>query len=160
MSARSKRDLAGDVWLLMARFTMDKLQRGEHLTLLREEGLTPGHMKALSVLDAEEPKPMGVIADLMHCDASQMTWLVDRLEERGLVERRALPADRRVKTIALTPKGVEFRQRMIFEMFTPPEELIGLDGATLEALRTELEKLPAPEGTSWFTPTARPARRV
>ena len=160
MSARSKRELAGDVWLLMARFTMDKFQRGAHLPLLRQEGLTPGHMKTLSVLDADEPRPMGVIADQMQCDASQMTWLVDRLEERGFVERRALPTDRRVKTIALTPKGVEFRRRMLFEMFTPPEELVGLDATTLEALRAELEKLPAPEGTPWFAPAGRPARKA
>jgi DNA-binding MarR family transcriptional regulator len=89
-----------------------------------------------------------------------MTWLVDRLEERGLAERRALPSDRRVKTIALTPKGVEFRRRMLVEMFTPPEELLGLDAATLEALRSDLEKLPAPEGTSWFAPVGRPARKT
>jgi DNA-binding MarR family transcriptional regulator len=157
---RTKRDLAADVWLMMARFTMDKFQRGEHLTMLREEGLTPGHMKTLSALDADEPRPMGVIAEQMHCDASQMTWLVDRLEERGLVERRTQPTDRRVKAIALTAKGVEFRRRMLFEMFTPPEELVDLDATTLEALRAELEKLPAPEGNPWFTPAGRPARRT
>ncbi len=74
----------------MARFTMEKFQRGEHLALLREHGLTPGHMKTLSILDPEQPRPMGVMADMMHCDASQVTWLVDRLEERGFVERRSL----------------------------------------------------------------------
>jgi MarR family transcriptional regulator, organic hydroperoxide resistance regulator len=89
-----------------------------------------------------------------------LEWLIDRLEERGLVERRPLPTDRRVKTIALTPKGVKFRRRMLFEMFTPPEELLGLDASTLEALRSELEKLPAPVGTSWFAPAGRPARKT
>ena len=114
----------------MARFTMEKFQRGEHLTLLREHGLTPGHM--------------------MHCDASQVTWLVDRLEERGFVERRSLPTDRRVKTIALTPAGVAFRAELMEHMFEPPPELMEVDAATLESLREALERLPAPQDGYWY----------
>ena len=83
-AARSKRNVAGDVWRLMARFTLSQVQRGEHFELLREHGLTPGHLKALAILDADEPRPMGAMADGLQCDASQVTWLVDRLEERGL----------------------------------------------------------------------------
>ncbi|HYJ59850.1 MAG TPA: MarR family transcriptional regulator [Actinomycetota bacterium] len=149
MSARSKRDVAGDVWRLMARFTLERFQRGGHLAILREEGLTPGHLKALSILDPDEPRPMGVLADMMQIDASQMTWLVDRLEERGYVERRSLPTDRRVKTIALTASGRALRTRLQFEMFQPPEDLVALDAHTLEALREQLEKLPPPLGTFW-----------
>ncbi len=150
MGTRTKRTVAWEVWRLMARFTMEKFQRGEHLTLLREEGLTPGHMKTLTILDPKQPRPMGVLADMMNCDASQVTWLVDRLEERGMVERRALPTDRRVKTIALTAKGQAFRDRLMEHMFEPPPELMQLDAATLEALRDELAKLPEPVGGIWF----------
>lgn len=150
MSSRSKRTVAWQVWRLMARFTMEKFQRGEHLTLLREHGLTPGHMKTLTILDPEVPRPMGVLADMMNCDASQVTWLVDRLEERGMVERRALPTDRRVKTIALTAKGQAFRDRLMEHMFEPPPELMQLDAATLQALRDQLSKLPEPVGGVWL----------
>jgi DNA-binding MarR family transcriptional regulator len=140
----------------MARFTMDKFQRGEHLAILREHGLTPGHMKTLTILDPDQPRPMGVLADMLHCDASQVTWLVDRLEERGFVERQALPTDRRVKTIALTPAGVEFRSQLMEHMFEPPPELMQVDAATLEALREELEKLPLPANGFWFGIEQRP----
>ena len=150
MSTRTKRTVAWEVWRLMARFTMEKFQRGEHLTLLREQGLTPGHMKTLTILDPDQPRPMGVMADMMNCDASQVTWLVDRLEEQGMVERRAQPTDRRVKAIALTPKGQAFRDRLMEHMFEPPPELMQLDANTLEALRDELAKLPEPEGGVWF----------
>jgi DNA-binding MarR family transcriptional regulator len=158
MSARSKRDLAGEVWQLMARFTIEKFQRGGHLETLREQGLTPGHLKTLSVLDPAEPRPMGAMAELLRCDASQVTWLVDRLEERGFVERRTLPTDRRVKTIALTTAGVEYRRRLLSEMFVPPEELLALDATTLQTLLDQLEKLPAPTGDTWpVGANARPA---
>jgi DNA-binding MarR family transcriptional regulator len=156
VSARSKRTVAWEVWRLMARFTMEKFQRGEHLTLLRERGLTPGHMKALTILDPDLPRPMGVMADMMNCDASQVTWLVDRLEERGFVERRALPTDRRVKTIALTPSGVAFRAELLEHMFEPPPDLMEVDAATLESLREALEQLPAPADDYWFGLERRP----
>ena len=125
---------------------MERVQNGGHFAVLRELGLTPGHLKALAIIQPDEPRPMGVMADIMRCDASQVTWLVDRLEERGLVERRTMPADRRVRTIALTPHGIEVRRLVLDKLFEPPPELIRLDAATLESLREHLQKLPVSGG--------------
>jgi DNA-binding MarR family transcriptional regulator len=149
---RPKRDLAADAWRRMARFTIGQVQAGDQFRLLREQGLTPGHLKALAVLDADEPKPMGAIADAMSVDASQVTWLVDRLEERGFVERRMLPTDRRVKTVALTPRGVEFRERLVEHLYEPPAALLALDVVTLESLLIALSRLPEAEGGIWNLP--------
>ena len=55
---------------------------------------------------------MGRIAELLHCDNSQMTWITDRLEEKGLVERQADPKDRRVKLLALTDEGRRVRDEI------------------------------------------------
>ncbi len=130
----------------MSNFTLQKFQSGSHFARLRERGLTPGHFKVLGWLDPAQPRPMGVLADALGIDNSQVTWLVDRLEEQGLVERLVLPTDRRVKTIALTPEGTAFRLHMLEEVNEPPEELQALDAATLEALREQLEKLPVSPG--------------
>jgi DNA-binding MarR family transcriptional regulator len=43
------------------------------------------------------------LARSLHCHDSNVTGLVDRLEQRGLIERQSNPNDRRVKLIALTP---------------------------------------------------------
>lgn len=139
-----KRDLAlaAEVWRQIASYAFERFQRGEHLAILRELGLTPGHMKALSVLDPDEPRPMGALADALTCDASMATWFVDRLEEKGLVERRPLPVDRRVKTVALTPLGVKTRDRIRGALMVPPSELVALDTDRLEALRVALKALP------------------
>ena len=150
MAARSKRALAGDVWRLMARFAFSQVQRGGQFELLREQGLTPGHLKALAILDADEPRPMGAMADGLRCDASQVTWLVDRLEERGFVERRAMATDRRVKTVALTADGVAFRARLLEHLYEPPEALLSLDAASLETLREHLERLPDGDDDAWL----------
>lgn len=151
--------VAEDVWRKMAGFTFSRLQRGGHFAILRELGLTPGHLKALGVLDPDEPRPMRALADALVCDASTVTWLVDRLEERGLVERRSLPADRRVKTVALTPLGVQTRERLADAMFQPPAELLALGDERLEALRHALEGLPLPEHPFW-SGHARPQDRT
>jgi DNA-binding MarR family transcriptional regulator len=111
-------------------------------------------MKALAILDPLEPKPMRAMADALACDASMVTWLVDRLEERGLVKRRTSPTDRRVKTLVLTPKGIRTRERLAEALYEPPADLLLLDLATLEALRTGLRRLPTVERTFWPGPTS------
>jgi DNA-binding MarR family transcriptional regulator len=63
--------------------------------ILQEFGLTPGDLRALFALDGDHPRPMRTLAQAWGCDASNATWMVDRLETRGLVERRMLPPDRR-----------------------------------------------------------------
>jgi DNA-binding MarR family transcriptional regulator len=75
-----------------------------------EVGLTPPQMGVLKRLD--DPYPMGRLASELHCDASNVTWMTDRLEERGLVERTADPLDRRVKRLVLTEKGRELRDHI------------------------------------------------
>jgi DNA-binding MarR family transcriptional regulator len=154
---KSKRELATDVWRAMAEFTFANFQRSDHVRYLRELGLTPGHLKALAVLDPEEPRPMRALADALSCDASQVTWLVDRLEERGLVERRALANDRRVKTVALTQVGVQTRGRLQAMYYEPPEDLLTLDVEALEALRAGLSVLPRRPLWSPATPETRSA---
>ncbi len=75
-----------------------------------ELGLTPPQMGVLKTLD--DPSPMGRLASELHCDASNVTWMVDRLSERGLVERTPDPLDRRVKRLVLTEKGQKLRRHV------------------------------------------------
>jgi DNA-binding MarR family transcriptional regulator len=51
------------------------------------------------------PLPMGSVAEILSCDASTLTGIADRLEERHLIQRRVDPTDRRVKLLALTDEG-------------------------------------------------------
>ena len=79
---------------------------------LRDLGLTHGEMNALAVLG---PDSAGTVADLQSATgqrASTLTGVLDRLERRGLVERRLNPRDRRSFTIALTDEGARAAQRV------------------------------------------------
>lgn len=108
---------------------------------LAEIGLTPGHMKALMTLEPGEALPMGACAQEMGCDASTATWLIDRLEEKGLVERRPSTTDRRVKGVVLTKTGSETKANLQEHYFDPPAALLELSEEELDALFTLLSKL-------------------
>lgn len=139
--SRSKHAVAAEVWRLMLDYTWS--HRGRLFGVLKELGLTPGDMKALMVLEADQPRPMGSLAQAWDCDASNVTWMVDRLEERGYVERRMLATDRRVKTVALTALGVQAKAELLARLYEPPVGLLTLPRAHLDALRDAMAKLPA-----------------
>ena len=141
-ASESKKAIAREVWRMMRDFSWASTQRGPHFAILKELGLTPGHLKVLGSLQPDVPRPMGALADACACDASMATWLVDRLEDRGLVVRHMLPTDRRVKTVGLTPLGVETKERLFAHMDEPPPDLLSMQVESLEVLRRELAKLP------------------
>ncbi len=60
---------------------------------------------AAALRELDEPLPMSALAERLSCDASYVTGLADRLEERELVERVPDPDDRRVKQLVLTERG-------------------------------------------------------
>jgi DNA-binding MarR family transcriptional regulator len=138
--ARGKEAVASEVWAIILGVAM--AQRDRFMGVMQEFDLTPGDFRALASLDEATPKPMGSLAQTWQCDASNATWMVDRLEERGLVERRGVPTDRRVKAVALTTKGVATRGRVFGRLHEPPAEFLALDQATLLQLRDACVKLP------------------
>ena len=72
-------------------------------------GLSFAQAHALRMLEPDEPLPMSALAERLFCDNSNVTGIVDRLEARGLVERRSAEGDRRVKALTITPAGLELR---------------------------------------------------
>jgi MarR family transcriptional regulator, organic hydroperoxide resistance regulator len=108
-----------------------------------ELGLTFAQAHALRLLDPDSPSPMNGLAELLVCDASNVTGIADRLEARGLVERRSLGADRRVKTLALTPAGVELRARVLDLMSEPPAAIAALSAEDQRTLRDILRRAAA-----------------
>lgn len=143
-SPRSKKAIAAEAWRPLARFFFETV--GHRQRILQRHGLTPGDAKALMALDRKEGRPMRTLAREWACDASNATWMVDRLEERGFAERRTVPTDRRVKLVALTPLGVKMREELLEAFYEPPPELLELDRSDLEALRDAVAKLPTAPG--------------
>lgn len=87
------------------------------------------------------PLSMGTVAEELHCDPSNVTGIVGRLEQMGLVERRADPGDRRVKELVLTDKGERVREEMIQQAGRELPMSRTLTDGEREQLRTLLLKV-------------------
>ena len=123
---------AKEAWALFWRiFTADKPRR---MATLNQLGLAPMQSMALMQLRPGEPMPMSALATALMCDNSNVTGIVDRLEALGLVERHPAPHDRRVKTLVVTPKGVELRGEVERRMSVPPPPLADLSDEDAAAL--------------------------
>lgn len=126
--------------VLSTRITalLDSLSQGLHGEL-RAQDLTPPLAMTLRLLD--EPRSMRFLADAHHCDASNITGIVDRLEKRGLVARRADPADRRVTLIGRTAEGNDMRARLVDAALNTLSGLGSLSESELEQLNGLLGRL-------------------
>ena len=62
--------------------------------------VTPAQARALGVLNRHGPLRLGALSERLHIAPRSATEVVDALEERGLVERRPDPADRRATLVA------------------------------------------------------------
>ncbi|MGB7588320.1 MAG: MarR family transcriptional regulator [Solirubrobacterales bacterium] len=129
--AREERSPAREAWALLAGLVHSGPP--PFIVVARELGLRPPALGTLRALD--EPKTMSEIAAVLYCDNSNVTGIVDGLEERGLVSRTPSEKDRRVKLIALTAAGSRVRSRLMATLEEPPEWLSKLSTGEQRALR-------------------------
>jgi DNA-binding MarR family transcriptional regulator len=105
-----------------------------------DHALTGAQARLLSLLSLE-PLPMRKLAQRLKCEPSNVTGIVDRLESRGLVERRPDPADRRVKLAAATPEGRRVASSLREGLHFAREPLAGLSAEEQLALRDLLHRM-------------------
>lgn len=92
-----------------------------------EFGLTSIQAITLLLIDEYHPRPMKSFCMLFHCDASNITGIVDGLEKKGLVSRQNDANDRRIKVICLEPAGKKLQHTII-------ERLDAIDGFLFDPL--------------------------
>ena len=134
-----KRALAEEAWRSFIDFAWARKTHG--IGQLKELGLTPGHLKVPILLSEETAPTTAALLTRSGVHASMATWLIDGLEERGLVDRRTRSSDRRVKTIALTKKAARVKGELLEALYEPPPEFLALDRERLEALNGALRAL-------------------
>jgi DNA-binding MarR family transcriptional regulator len=127
-------ELRASLYELVGRF-LDDYQRAANA-----HGLTLTQARALGFA-ACEPLSQRRLAERFGCDPSNISLLVDRLVERGLVERRPDAADGRVKLVVATDAGRELAVRCCREREWLGPALDGLSGSELETVREALALL-------------------
>jgi len=107
--------------------------------LAKEHALTPQQTATLWNLAPGQGLAMSALAELLMCDASNVTGIVDKLEARGLAQR-AQAEDRRVKVLTLTPAGEALRAELRARMLEPPAYILKLTRDDQRALRDILRR--------------------
>ncbi|WP_367125594.1 MarR family winged helix-turn-helix transcriptional regulator [Streptomyces phytohabitans] len=105
-----------------------------------QHSLTGAQARVLGLL-AREPAPMRHVARQLKCEPSNVTGIVDRLEARGLVERRPDPSDRRVKVAAATEEGRVTADVLRDALDFAREPLAGLTSLERRMLRDLLRRM-------------------
>ena len=122
------------VWLVMMK-AMRALTRYAAAGI-EETGLGLSDFGVLEVLLNKGPLPVNTIGSIVDLTPGSISIAVDRLFAKGLVTRVESPEDRRVRIVALTPRGTDlivsaFRKhsRQMKRVFSElsPEEVRGLE---------------------------------
>jgi DNA-binding MarR family transcriptional regulator len=121
----------------MAELVAAMITRAENIA--QQYGVPIFFLKALHRLDC--PMAMKDLGLRMGCDPSFVTNVADQLEKRGLATRESDPADRRVKRIALTPAGMELKERIETEILNGMPWRLALDNDERACLLGLIRKL-------------------
>ncbi|MFL5899409.1 MAG: MarR family winged helix-turn-helix transcriptional regulator [Solirubrobacterales bacterium] len=124
----AKGGLARETWGLLTGLVYPP----PFLEIAREHDLRPATFGALRAL--EQPRTMGELARMLHCDNSNVTGIVDSLEDKVLAVRKPSVDDRRIKVVELSGQGEALLKRLSREVAKPPawvEDLSPQDQKTL-----------------------------
>lgn len=92
--------------------------------------------QAVALRELAEPLTLTELAHRMACEASNAGYVIDRMEEQGLVSRRPDPRDRRAKRLVLTDGGERCRANVLeaLSQGAPVDDLTGDEREALAAL--------------------------
>lgn len=120
---------------------------GDFAAELKDSDISPGRFGVLVLISANPGMTQSLLASATQLDRSTMVAVIDQLEARGLMERRASPTDRRSNALVLTEAGekllkllkrrIKQHEARIAAAMTPAESatLVGL----LTRIRTQLQ---------------------
>jgi DNA-binding MarR family transcriptional regulator len=103
-------------------------------------------MQAMMLFMLDHPRPMYSFKKVFNCDASNITGLVDGLEQKQLASRYEDQEDRRIKMVKLEPKGRRIRATLLHNLSAHGSPLLSkLNPAELRTFIELLEKITSGE---------------
>ena len=126
-----------EIFDAMTEFVGHLIHHGEKIS--QRLGVPVSCMKALRRLDT--PVAMKDLGQRLRCDPSFVTAIADALEQRGLAKREPNPADRRIKNLALTDRGLEIKAAMEREVLCQMPWTNALDRSEREQFLELMRKM-------------------
>ena len=109
---------------------------------LVKAGLSMTHMHVMWLLQHHSDLPMSRVAELLDVSFSNATGIVDRMEERGLVERVRVPDDRRVVLVRIAPSGSQAIEQIEAVKQDRLQAILGhLDASQLDRIAAALDDI-------------------
>lgn len=100
-------------------------------SMLADYDITPVQCGVLNCLYKKDGQSLKALSDELAVNASTMTGIIDRMEAKGVIERRPDPQDRRAQSVYLTDKGYELEDiasntirtanKKVLEEFSPEQ---------------------------------------
>jgi MarR family transcriptional regulator, transcriptional regulator for hemolysin len=121
--------------LLIVLHDVARMLRTRFDQLARASGMTRAQWIILARLDRQPGMSQNELAGICEVEPITVGRLVDRLEARGLVERRADPSDRRVRRLHLLPAAKPFLEEIVgTRHFMTEKAVAGLSNSERERL--------------------------
>lgn len=111
------------LWTVLAK-AYDAV-RAHAFAHIERSGLTPGEFGVLDTLYQRGPMLLGDLQHRVLVTSGGISYLTDRLEKRGLVERREYAQDRRTREVVLTAEGEALLRRVFPEHTAVIERALG-----------------------------------
>jgi MarR family transcriptional regulator, organic hydroperoxide resistance regulator len=138
---KTNRDAIAVRMMTQFRVVLRELKCVGSQRLLRR-GVSMSNLHVLSMLERHGEMAMSKIADALDVSFSNATGLIDRMEERGLVERVRDEADRRIVHVRLSDAGLAALADIeVFQQEALARVIAELDDAQLASLAATLDDL-------------------
>lgn len=99
-------------------------------------------MQTMMLFLLDSPRPMNAFSKIFSCDASNITGLVDSLEQKKLAYRFEDKKDRRIKMVRLEPTGKKLRSELVQSLATRDNPLLAkLNDSELNTFTCLLQKI-------------------
>lgn len=136
----SKAQISPLFYLSFIKFVLHA--KHEIIAACEDIDLSPMQAFTLLLSDKQNPHSMNFFCKTFSCDASNVTGIVDGLEQKGLAHRAEDPHDRRVKVIQLTAKGEKLQQELAHKIAASTQFLFDpLSADEAGTFRANIEKI-------------------
>ena len=126
-------------------FVLTKAQQSVHQLFKAElipHGVTPGQYSVLKCLWKDNGQTVKQLAEHLYLDSSTVTGILDRMEQKGLIKKKADPKDRRALQVLLTEKGQDLEEPLSQAILNANKKALQeMNDKEYESLKELLHKL-------------------